>query len=60
MQHDFAVFFFMTGEANFTMPSTRLTVRGFTQAGVARAIIELSSNAEKGGHMGVRCVCIHG
>ena len=46
---DFAAFFFMqvTGEANF-MPCTRLTVGGFTQPGVARALIELPSNAEKG------------
>ena len=47
---DFAVLFFIqvTGEANFTMPRTRLTVGGFTQPGVAGALIELPSNAEKG------------
>ena len=47
---DFAVLFFIqvTGEANFTMPRTHLTVGGFTQPGVARALIELPSNAEKG------------
>lgn len=34
-----------TGEANF---STRLTVGSFTQPGVARNLMELPSNAEKG------------
>ena len=45
------VFFFtilVTGEANFAMPCTRLTIGGFTQPGIARALIELPSNAEKG------------
>ena len=38
----------VTGETNFAMPSTRLTVGGFTQPGLARSLIELPSNAEKG------------
>ena len=38
----------VTGEANFIMSSTRLTVGGFTQPGVARNLIDLPSNAEKG------------
>ena len=37
-----------TGEANFTMASTNLTLGGFTQPTVARSIIELPVNAEKG------------
>lgn len=40
--------FIVSGEANFTMPSTYLTVGGFTQPGVARTLIELPTNAEKG------------
>ena len=38
----------MTGEANFVMEQTGLTVGGFTQPAVARALIELPSNIEKG------------
>ena len=38
----------VTGDTNFAMPFTRLTVGGFTQPGVARSLIELPSNAEKG------------
>lgn len=38
----------VTGEANFTMPSTNLTLGGFTQPAVARSMIELPANAEKG------------
>ena len=38
----------MSGEANFTMSATRLTIGGFTQPGVARNIIEMPSNSEKG------------
>ena len=38
----------VTGETNFAMPYTRLTVGGFTQLGLARSLIELPSNAEKG------------
>lgn len=38
----------MSGEANFVMSSTRLTIGGFTQAGVARNLIDMPSNSEKG------------
>ena len=38
----------VTGEANFVMEQTSLTVGGFTQSAVARALIELPSNIEKG------------
>ena len=36
------------GEANFAMTSTRLTIGDFTQPGVARNLIEMPSNSEKG------------
>ena len=36
------------GEANFVMKSTQLTVGRFTQPGVARSLIEMPANAEKG------------
>ena len=38
----------MSGEANFMMSATRLTIGGFTQPAVARNIIEMPSNSEKG------------
>ena len=38
----------MTGEANFSMSTTSLTVGGFNQLGVAKNLIELPGNAEKG------------
>lgn len=38
----------VTGEANFSMATTSLTVGGFNQPAVARALIELPGNAEKG------------
>ena len=38
----------VSGDANFAMLSTQLTVGGFTQPGVARGLIETPSNAEKG------------
>ena len=38
----------VSGEANFVMTSTRLTIGGFTQAGVARSLIDMPSNSEKG------------
>ena len=38
----------VSGDANFAMPSTYLTVGGFTQPSVARHVIELSSSSEKG------------
>ena len=37
----------VTGEANFSMGATSLTVGGFNQPAVARALIELPGNAEK-------------
>ena len=40
--------YIVTGEANFTMASTNLTLGGFTQPAVARSMIELPANAEKG------------
>ena len=38
----------VTGEANFSMDRTSLTVGGFNQPAVARSLIELPGNAEKG------------
>ena len=38
----------VTGEANFSMKKTSLTVGGFNQPGVARSLMELPGNAEKG------------
>ena len=38
----------VTGEANFVMECTGLTVRGFTQLAVARTLIEQPNSAEKG------------
>ena len=38
----------VTGQANFSMDRTSLTVGGFTQPGVARAIIEPHTGAERG------------
>ena len=38
----------VTGEANFVMPTTRLTIGGFNQPAIARGLIELPRNAEKG------------
>ena len=38
----------VTGDANFSMKSTSLTVGGFNQPSVARSLIELPGNAEKG------------
>ena len=40
--------FIVTGEANFSMASTNLTLGGFTQPAVARSMIELPANVEKG------------
>ena len=36
------------GDANFEMKYTGLTVGGFTQPAVARTLMELPTNAEKG------------
>ena len=38
----------VSGDANFAMSSTQLTVGGFTQPGVTRGLIEMPANAEKG------------
>ena len=40
--------FTVSGEANFVMERTSLTVGGFTQPSVARSLIEQPSNIEKG------------
>ena len=44
----FTSFTTVTGDANFAMQSTSLTVGGFNQPSVARSLIELPGNAEKG------------
>jgi hypothetical protein len=41
-------YFIVSGEANFTMHHTGLTVGGFTQPSVARSLIEHQPNMEKG------------
>jgi hypothetical protein len=47
--YNHSVFFpIVSGNANFVMSSMRLTIGGFTQAGVARTLIEMPSNSEKG------------
>ena len=38
----------VSGEANFTMEYTGLTIGGFTQVNVAKGLIESISNVEKG------------
>ena len=38
----------MSGDANFHMERTALTVGGFTQSSVSRSLIELPSSIEKG------------
>lgn len=38
----------MSGDANFVMEVTALTIGGFTQPSVARNIIELQASVEKG------------
>ena len=40
--------YIVTGEANFSMDRTSLTVGGFNQPAVARCLLEMSGNAEKG------------
>ena len=45
----------VSGEANFSMENTSLTIGGFTQPAVARPIIELPSNVEKG--LSLRFLC---
>ncbi len=38
----------VSGDANFTMKHTGLTIEGFTQPVVARTLIEIQANVEKG------------
>lgn len=38
----------VSGDANFSMNMTALTIGGFTQPAVARNLIELQSSVEKG------------
>ena len=38
----------MSGDANFCMPHTGVTIGGFIQPNVARSLIELQANVEKG------------
>ena len=38
----------MSGEANFHMHSTSLTIGGFTQPSMAKSLIELPQSIEKG------------
>ena len=40
--------YIVSGEANFTMNHTGLTIGGFIQPSIARNIIEIPSNVEKG------------
>ena len=40
--------FLVSGDANFSIKRTSLTVGGFNQPYVARSLIELPGNAEKG------------
>jgi len=42
------VYIIVSGDANFTMDTTSLIVGGFNQPAVARSLIELPRNAEKG------------
>ena len=41
-------FFPVSGDANFSMQHTGMTIGGFIQPSVARSLIELQSNVEKG------------
>ena len=38
----------MSGDANFVMSATGLTIGGYTQPGVARNLIDMPANSEKG------------
>jgi hypothetical protein len=42
------IIFSVTGDANFSMEATSLTVGGFSQPGVARGLIEQSGSVETG------------
>ena len=44
----FILQFLVSGDANFSIKRTSLTVGGFNQPYVARSLIELPGNAEKG------------
>lgn len=41
-------FFSVSGDANFSMKHTGLTIGGFTQPFVARNLIDVQANVEKG------------
>lgn len=45
---NFFYFVPVTGDANFHIDSTSLTVGGFNQPSIARTLIEIPRNAEKG------------
>ena len=40
--------FVVSGDADFAMSSTMITIGGFTQPGVARSIIEAPTNMDRG------------
>jgi len=42
------LFFLVSGDANFNMDYTGLSIGGFTQVNVARGFIESTANVEKG------------
>lgn len=44
----FSLLFVVTGEANFTMETTSLTIGGFSQPSRARTLIEQSGSVETG------------
>lgn len=43
-----AALYIVSGDANFAMTHTGLTIGGFTQPSVARSLIEIPANVEKG------------
>ena len=46
--NDYSLFILVTGEANFSMSRTNLSVEGFSQPPVSRVMIESPGNDEKG------------
>ena len=48
MHNSIMHFILVTGEANFAMETTSLTIGGFSQPGVARTLIEHPGNIETG------------
>lgn len=44
---DTIFFFIVSGDANFAMSSTMITIGGFTQPGVARSLIEAPTNMDR-------------